>query len=310
MVTSVHTSTNAFEFKENSLRARLPLNADQHNETRLKLIHVLQTTLNLDQVFDLFFKHLQSSVPITGMRYSNDTEQYNRLLGREMQHHCDYRLITQDEELGNLVFSRGKRFSEHDLATIEYLLTTLIYPLRNALHYRKALKTALNDPLTGTGNRIAMDKALQREIQMVERYHQSLSLLVIDIDFFKKVNDNYGHVFGDTVLKVIAKMIDTVTRNTDMTFRYGGEEFVVILSKTDTKGAAVIAERIRELIASMVIEEDSKRLQTTISIGVSTLNNQESAKSLFVRADEALYRAKRRGRNCVEVAHQVKSLAG
>ena len=302
MVTSVHSSTNAFEFKENSLRARLPLNADQHNEARLKLIHVLQTTLNLEEVFELFFKHLQSSVPVTGMRYNNEQQEYSLLLGREMQHHCDYRMITQNEELGNIVFSRGKRFSEHDLATIEYLLSTLVYPLRNALHYRQAVQTALNDPLTGAGNRISMDKSLHRELMMAQRYGQALSLLVIDIDHFKRVNDNYGHSFGDSMLQHIAKAIVQVTRSTDMTFRYGGEEFVVILSKTNLQGAAVIAERIRELVANLVVKEDNRRAQTTVSIGVSTLNGDESAKSLFIRADEALYRAKRKGRNCVELA--------
>lgn len=297
MVTSVHTSTNAFEFKESSLRARLPLNTDEQNEARLKLTHVLQTTLNIEQVLELFFKHIQNSVPMSGLYYEHQAQQFSLQVGRDTPHHCDYRLITPDDDLGNIIFSRGKRFSEHEMATLESLLSTLIYPLRNALQYRQALQTAMNDPLTGAGNRIALDNALHRELQMAQRYDQALSILMIDIDHFKQINDTYGHAFGDTVLKEMVKAIDSVTRNTDMTFRYGGEEFVVILSKTEAKGAAVIGERIRKHIESLIVDEDGKKLQATVSIGASTLGPQEPVKSFFARADEALYCAKRNGRN-------------
>jgi diguanylate cyclase (GGDEF)-like protein len=297
MVTSVHTSTNAFEMKESSLRARLPLNTDEQNEARLKLTHVLQTTLNIEQVLELFFKHIQNSVPMSGLCYENPAHQFSLQVGRDTPHHCDYRLITPEDDLGNIIFSRGKRFSEHEMATLESLLGTLIYPLRNALQYRQALQTAMNDPLTGAGNRIALDNALHRELQMAQRYDQALSILMIDIDHFKQINDTYGHAFGDTVLKEMVQAIDSVTRNTDMTFRYGGEEFVVILSKTEAKGAAVIGERIRKHIESLIVDEDGKKLQATVSIGASTLGPQEPVKSFFARADEALYCAKRSGRN-------------
>jgi diguanylate cyclase (GGDEF)-like protein len=310
MVTSVHSSTNAFEFKESSLRARLPLNNDEQNEARLKLTHVLQTTLNIEQVFELFFKHIQHSVPMSGLRYENVNHHCALQVGRDTPHHCDYRLITPDDDLGNIVFSRGKRFSEHEMATLESLLGTLIYPLRNALQYRQALQTAMNDPLTGAGNRVAMDNALHRELQMAQRYDQALSILMIDIDHFKQVNDNYGHAFGDSVLKEVVGAIDSVTRNTDMTFRYGGEEFVVVLSKTEAQGARVIGERIREYIEAMQVDEDGKKLQVSVSIGTSTLETNEPVKSLFGRADQALYKAKNNGRNRLEAALPAKAPAG
>jgi len=204
--------------------------------------------------------------------------------------------------LGEVTFSRRKRFSEAELSNIESLLGSLIFPLRNALKYRSAVQSALRDPLTGTGNRIALDNALAREKSLADRYDQPLSLLTIDIDHFKRINDNFGHSSGDEVLREVARGIVAVTRQTDMTFRFGGEEFVVLLNKTNPEGASVIAERIRHFIEKARVETNNELLQATVSIGVSTLRKDESTKMLFDRADQALYKAKAQGRNQIIAA--------
>ncbi|HEY0892218.1 MAG TPA: GGDEF domain-containing protein, partial [Cellvibrio sp.] len=203
--------------------------------------------------------------------------------------------------LGEIIFSRSKRFAEAELITLEFLLSSLIYPLRNAIRYQTAMRLALLDPLTLLGNRAALDTALRRELQMAERHQHELSLLMVDVDFFKKINDEYGHHRGDLVLCEIAKGIQSACRGSDITFRYGGEEFVVVLGKTDAERAKIIAERIRQQIAESHIKYNGKTIGTTVSIGIATRhsNEKEHINDLFERADKALYIAKNSGRNCV-----------
>lgn len=301
MVTSVRTHGNAVTTKGNTIRLRTPVRHNDTSETLLHLTQQLQTSLELNRILDIFFEQLQSIVPVRGMLYKNAgilRQDYSH--GIESAHHVDYRLNLQQEDLGELTFSRSRRFSEPELETIEGLIGALIFPLRNAVHYRQALMSALHDPLTGAGNRAGMDQSLERELLLARRYSQPLSLLAIDIDFFKQVNDNYGHSAGDEVLKEIARSISVVTRQTDMTFRYGGEEFVVILNNTDLKGATVIANRVRKFIENIKIETHNELIKTTVSIGISCLRDTDNAKTLFDRADKGLYSAKRNGRNRVE----------
>jgi diguanylate cyclase (GGDEF)-like protein len=181
-------------------------------------------------------------------------------------------------------------------------MSTLLYPLRNALLYRAATQSALRDPLTGTGNRIAMDQTLAREIDMAKRHGQPLSLLMLDIDHFKHVNDSHGHAAGDEVLKTVAESIKDQLRNVDMVFRFGGEEFLILLSNTSREAAAMIGERLRYAAQVQDCYTAGTRIELTVSLGCSTLLPGESTESLLRRADNALYVAKREGRNRLAMA--------
>jgi diguanylate cyclase (GGDEF)-like protein len=128
----------------------------------------------------------------------------------------------------------------------------------------------------------------------------SLSLLMLDIDHFKKFNDTWGHQAGDHVLKEVARVVRDQCRKTDIVARYGGEELSVILPGTDAKGALLLAERIREEVATMRSQFEGHELSVTLSIGISSLNqNIQDKEQLIKLADEALYRSKESGRNCV-----------
>jgi diguanylate cyclase (GGDEF)-like protein len=204
--------------------------------------------------------------------------------------------------LGELVFRRNQRFSEQEQGNLESLLSTLLFPMRNALLYRAATQSALRDPLTDTGNRIAMDQTLEREIEMSRRHSQPLSLLMLDIDHFKQINDTYGHSAGDEVLKAVAASIKNQLRNVDMVFRFGGEEFLILLSNTSREAAAMVGERLRFAAQAQDYVAEGKMIELTVSIGCSTLLPGESAESLLRRADSALYVAKREGRNRLAMA--------
>jgi diguanylate cyclase (GGDEF)-like protein len=159
------------------------------------------------------------------------------------------------------------------------------------------------DPLTGVSNRRALDETLTNQFALKTRYGSKFSVALFDIDHFKKVNDEHGHVHGDRILQDAARTIDEATRETDVLARYGGEEFLVILPETDLQGACVFAERVRASIA--------ERLPITISGGVAAAIDGDAPDTLVARADAALYQAKTAGRNriCVHTGQGLEPVA-
>ncbi len=159
---------------------------------------------------------------------------------------------------------------------------------------------SVRDSLTGLFNRKAYDDKIDETIAHVSRYSIDASLLVCDIDYFKKINDTFGHKVGDLALKKLAQLLKTRLRQNDFVCRYGGEEFAVILPHTDLKGAKQAAEGIRSYIDNAVFTYSDSQIPLKVSIGVSTFEPDDTADSIFERADKALYLAKRAGRNRVK----------
>jgi len=161
----------------------------------------------------------------------------------------------------------------------------------------EAREQAFKDALTGLNNRNAFDTKLKQEYLRWDRYGFPMSLIVLDIDFFKNVNDTYGHLAGDKVLQVIGRLMKTATREVDFAARYGGEEFVVLLPETDTKSAYKVAEKIRKMVEKKPFHSGDSQVTVTISAGIASFVKGDKRKDPFARADDALYRAKREGRN-------------
>ena len=162
---------------------------------------------------------------------------------------------------------------------------------------------AETDPLTGVANRRRFHQALEIECLRSARNRYPLSVLMIDLDFFKDVNDRYGHPAGDAALRIVAQLLLLSLRKTDLLARYGGEEFAVLLPETPGEGARVIAERIRQMVCQKPIVAEGCPMQVSVSIGVASHvdNSEATPEILLKRADLALYRAKALGRNRVEV---------
>jgi diguanylate cyclase (GGDEF)-like protein len=168
------------------------------------------------------------------------------------------------------------------------------------VYEKKLVEMNMKDGLTGIFNRRYLDRRLEEEFQRARRYGREFSLIVCDIDFFKKVNDTYGHQCGDLILKNVSAKIASALRKTDCLGRYGGEEFCCILPETGLEQALLVAERVREMIQAMESLYEEQTVMVSISLGVSRLDERlTSEKELFSRADEALYEAKRTGRNRV-----------
>lgn len=160
-----------------------------------------------------------------------------------------------------------------------------------------ALDKALRDPLTGLGNRSAYDNRLEIEMARWHRHKSPLTLIIWDIDHFKKINDTLGHKAGDKTLKIIAKLLNQNCRNLDFISRFGGEEFTMLLPETDQDSALVLANKLRQIIENARFNSGKGIVRITVSCGISQFRDGDLPESVFERADKALYQAKQMGRN-------------
>lgn len=296
---AISTDQIATELKKikasNSAKAR----SREYSQPLAKLAAELQTTINLDELLAIFSQQLADLVAHSGLNFSEQSNSIHILQGQRSHHSCEYTLSIEDSLLGTLRLMRRKRFTEVELEGIEHYLSALLYPLKNALLYRQAIQLAHTDPLTGVLNRSTLQSVFQKEGAISKRQHSGLSLLMLDIDWFKSVNDTYGHHAGDLALKTLTQCIQETARESDHIFRLGGEEFAILLNSTDLAGAHLLAERLRIAVEALQVKHEQHCFNFTVSIGLTAHIIDESLESTMQRADKALYSAKQSGRNKV-----------
>ncbi|MDH4232753.1 MAG: sensor domain-containing diguanylate cyclase, partial [Nitrospirota bacterium] len=206
----------------------------------------------------------------------------------------------ENELLGLLVMLSEKRdfLDTFQIGLLEVLCNQASISIANAKLHAEIEKLATTDGLTGLFNHRRFQEKLSDEFKRLNRYASPVSLILTDIDYFKKVNDTYGHPAGDLVLKGVSKIIREQIRDMDVPARYGGEEFAVILPGTEAEGAKNIAERLRTAVMDTTFSADGKSLKVTISIGIATAPvDAKNKEELIERTDKALYHAKHNGRN-------------
>ncbi|MCY6371669.1 GGDEF domain-containing protein [Clostridium ganghwense] len=162
-------------------------------------------------------------------------------------------------------------------------------------------KLASTDSLTGIYNRRFFVELAKKELYEIKRYNKTDTLLILDVDNFKQINDEYGHMYGDKALKAFSKVCSSEIRGGDIFGRIGGEEFAIILTNTSINNAVTFAERLRNLVSKIEIEVQNKKFSLTISIGITNILPDESIYKVMSMADKALYEAKGKGRNRVEI---------
>ncbi len=213
-----------------------------------------------------------------------------------------YSLILEEanEELGKLNLSYEQLVMELKLAKKKAMDLA-----KEAWEANEKLKEiAIKDGLTNIYNHRYFQELLDKELTRAERYSRTLSLILIDIDHFKKINDTFGHHQGDEVLRSVAEIFEQAVRRPDIAARYGGEEFAVVLPETDIQGAVVLAERIRQEVEKMEIKLNDQSIKVTISLGITTYNpsiDRKTKKDLIEAADNALYKSKKTGRNRISI---------
>lgn len=274
-----------------------------HAEVNEQIRNQLQTTLDLEHALQIFFELSQAILQFDGLVYTHAQQQIKLHVGKAVQGSAiHYQLEYADEDLGALLLQREAPLREEELISFEFLTTALVFPLRNALKYEAAMKGALRDPLTDVGNRAHMSQVLQRDMDAARRSQQPLSILMLDIDHFKRINDTYGHACGDQVLIKVAQLLKHRLRSIDAIFRYGGEEFLIGLPHTGANQAMLVAERLRLALEQMEVAFAEHRIKLSASLGCAVLLANENLDSFIQRADIALYTAKKHGRNQVKCA--------
>jgi diguanylate cyclase (GGDEF)-like protein len=216
------------------------------------------------------------------------------------------KLAPDDTPVGAMTVARTERpFSASERRVFLYLVGQAAASVENVALHELVSEQAVTDELTGLPNNRAFREAMAKEAARAQRFQHDLSLLILDIDDFKQVNDTYGHLQGDAVLRAVGRIVDDESREIDEPARYGGEEFVIALPETSLEGALEVAERIRSRIERQGIRlvQGRGRISVTASLGAATMGAAaEDVNGLIAAADEALYEAKRSGKNRVVVA--------
>ncbi len=292
-------SNNIAHLRTEPSFGEMELEAPLNNPSNSELSQSLFKSLNIESQLTIFSQTLQKKIRHNSLRYQNSALKIDFIIGKSAAHTLDFDLELSETPLGTISISRKKSFYADEITKIETSLYLLHFPLKNAVLYRQALQSAFQDPLTGVNNRTAFDQMLPREIKLAQRHKTPTSLLVVDLDRFKSINDNFGHQAGDKLLRELTDIFHLYSRETDLIFRYGGDEFVIALSNTDQEGAKIAAQRIQREVANNQFTFNRMSISVSVSIGVTQICADDDLNSAFCRADEALYKAKRGGRNKV-----------
>ncbi|MDD2769412.1 MAG: GGDEF domain-containing protein, partial [Methylococcus sp.] len=213
-------------------------------------------------------------------------------------------VLHKEVVLGAVVLASGTGFSGEDRNRLDVFEKGLALALHNALLYDRLQTLAALDPLTGTYNRRFGMARLHEEFRRAVRMDLPLGLLMFDIDYFKRINDTYGHLAGDRVLSRVAKAARSVLREGDILMRYGGEEFIAVLPAASTPDVEYVAERLRHIVEDLALTDGDQTIRVTVSVGATAFPDTEvdDDTALVNHADKALYTAKSGGRNRVTIA--------
>lgn len=301
MVVSVHAKmqSEANAEKSKQILHTEAFIGDKH-DLKMQLTEVLQSSLDLNVLLSVFLERVSTVVRLDGIHYVNDDADVTATIAKQATHSCGYRLITNEDNLGEIIFKRGKKFTEKELSILETLLSPLIHPLRNALRFSAAVKAAFADPATGIGNKVHMLSNLEREIDLAKRHNQSLSILMIEVDSLGKSASKALLKQSKLAITDLAQRIVKLSRTTDGVYRCEPGTFMAILSNTDRAGAHIMAKRISDSAHDLVLVEDNQDVQKlTLSVGMAVLTGTDSSASLIDRAGKALNSAKKRGGNLI-----------
>ncbi|HOL48225.1 MAG TPA: GGDEF domain-containing protein, partial [bacterium] len=283
----------SFEKKEPEIYKKYYIKCDEKNFENISFDTLLSNILIHKKV--LFLNHTMTNISLDLL------DNYNILI---------IPLIAQKKIIGFFLIERINRinynenmyFKKEDIYKLQVIILQTSINLHKCFLYEKLQKLAIYDSLTGLFVHNKIKQNLVKEINRSKYYNLSLSLLMCDIDFFKNFNDTYGHEIGDEVLKTVANILKNSIRESDYVGRYGGEEFMIILTEANKENANKIAERIRQNIESNYIYYKNNKLKITISIGISTYPEDGNDEEEIIKAaDKALYTAKKKGRNRVEL---------
>lgn len=263
------------------------------------LVEQLQTTLDVEQILGIYLRAIANHYKINAVELETYHGKFQATNGRKSSHNMTLPIRINDRLMARISYCSDRPITDVLMSSLTSYQKKLVYPLRNALAFWQLQQMALKDPLTGIGNRAMYDDCIEREIQNAKRFKENLVLMLLDLDNFKQVNDHHGHLMGDEILTTFVHIVSDCLRVTDQMFRFGGDEFAVILEKENLETAKLVAARINHAIAHNPM---FNKYQVSTSIGCATCDAGDTPADLFARADKALYAAKNAGKNCMKIA--------
>lgn len=273
------------------------------NRTITALVLKLQTTLSINQIFEVFFESLKNEIAVCGLEYEYPLLYTDIKYGKKTDSSYSYLIEADNDTWGNIVIFCDTDLTEKEKFDLDEYVSAVIFPLRNAIQYENAIVVAANESYLGLPNWSLLESQISREAKLALRQKQSLSLLLIDIDRFTTLKDNNSLLFGDFIIRHVYETLQDALRDTDLLYRFGYDQFSLILSNTKAHDATTIAERIRSTVSeNELLSDNDKKVRLTISIGITELQKSDSVDSLYERAYSALKLAKNSGRNQVKVA--------
>ena len=280
-------------------------NAGQ-NQPGASLAEQLQTSLELKKQLEMYSMAAGKILPLTSLLLLTAVGEFAAAGSFAGPYEYRSMLVLNDQCLAELIYQ-----SEHQVTPIQQrkllaLESLWLFPLRNALIVTRLQQLALKDTLTGLGNRRYFDDALAKAMQLSERKQQDVALILLDLDNFKQVNDTHGHHAGDEVLLAVADAMRQTLRASDNLFRFGGDEFAVLLTAEDAHSAELVAHRLVKAIAQQHI---CQKFNVSASAGLAYANALSCRDQLFKNADQALYDAKLAGKNLVRTAQSTAGLS-
>ena len=267
------------------------------------LVLKLQTTLNINEIFHTFFQTIEEDLRIRCVEYEFPLLGIHIKLGDVTTNSYSYILEVEDHTWGKIVAYREEEFSQSEKTRFEVYISAVVFPLRNAIRHESAVSQAANDSHLSLPNWGHMENQLTREAKLAMRQQQSLCLLLIDIDRFSKLKETHGSLFGDIIIKHVYETTQETLRDTDILYRFGNDQFSLILGNIELFEAFQIADRARIAVSeSQISDENGKNVRVTISVGVAGLKSDDNVDSIYERAYKALMLAKKSGRNQVKAA--------
>lgn len=263
------------------------------------LAEKLQTTLELPELLDIYARFASEQVNFSSLSFYRPGFRHAVTFSEHAKFAHHFSLNIGKQSLGHLCYNAIAPLPPLQLQQLQKLHQQLIFPLRNGCNYHEVKQKALHDHLTGLGNRASFDEALARLIRQAERSDLNFSLMLLDLDRFKKLNDEWGHNSGDRALKLLSQHIRSCIREADSAYRLGGDEFAILLFHPQEQSAQLVSKRIRHALTG---DSLLSKYKVSTSIGATPWYEGDDATSLFKRADKALYRAKAAGRNCLKTA--------
>jgi two-component system cell cycle response regulator len=263
--------------------------SEQQTQRNLTLLEQLQTTLDVKNLIDMFAVEVAKYLDFTGIYFKHVDVSATARGSRQAKTERQFELKINDHFLGIITYAVNTPISTSHYKVLTELHQLLINPLNNAVKYYQAMQLAMQDSLTQLGNRRSFDEQIKRSMAQANRRQTNVGLIFCDLNKFKAVNDSFGHAIGDNVLINFAKALRQSVRDTDYVFRFGGDEFAIIVTDATKASLTVIEQRIYHTMSQNIL---LAKYNVTSSLGLTFMNRADDVTSFLQRADKALYSQK------------------